>query len=232
MTGLLASVATLAEMETARRGGADIVDLKNPARGALGAWPIAALKDAVALWSQWGERRPELSATIGDHPMAPATVLAAAASVAATGVPLVKLGVFADGDPAACFTALAPLATRTKLIAVFFGDLGPDPSLIARAAKARFHGVMLDTADKSAGGLRAYMSDDELRAFVAAAKAQGLLTGLAGSLKPADIVPLSPLAPDYLGFRGALCSGGRTGELQEDAVADVARLIRRRRRAA
>ncbi|MPT23059.1 MAG: hypothetical protein E2577_08660, partial [Starkeya sp.] len=36
--GLLASVTDLHEMELARAGGADIVDLKQPAFGALGAW--------------------------------------------------------------------------------------------------------------------------------------------------------------------------------------------------
>ena len=48
MTGLLASVATLEEAGQAVAWGADIVDLKDPARGALGAWEPAALRVAVA----------------------------------------------------------------------------------------------------------------------------------------------------------------------------------------
>ena len=37
ITGMLASVANLAEARLAAAGGADIVDLKNPVAGALGA---------------------------------------------------------------------------------------------------------------------------------------------------------------------------------------------------
>jgi len=44
-----------------------------------------------------------------------------------------------------------------------------------------------------------------LKYFVRQARACGLLTGLAGSLKLADIQPLLKLGPDYLGFRSALC---------------------------
>ena len=39
----------------------------------------------------------------------------------------------------------------------------------------------------------------------AGAVPKGLLTGLAGSLEAADVPRLLLLAPDYLGFRGALC---------------------------
>ena len=47
MTGLLASVATLEEAEQAVAWDADIVDLKDPAKGALGAWSEAGLREAV-----------------------------------------------------------------------------------------------------------------------------------------------------------------------------------------
>jgi uncharacterized protein (UPF0264 family) len=57
--------------------------------------------------------------------------------------------------------------------------------------------------------------------FVATARLNGLLTGLAGSLGLADIPPLAALGPDYLGFRGALCSGGRESALDPAALAAV-----------
>lgn len=231
MTGFLASVATLDEMDAVRIGCADIVDLKDPAKGALGAWDSSALEAAVARWRGWGSEAPQLSATIGDQPMRPGIVLAAAERVAATGVPLVKLGVLADGA-AACLAALRPLALRTRLIAVFFADLGVDLALVDAAADGGFAGVMVDTADKAAGGLRRHMDDAALAAFVAAARKRNLLTGLAGSLALADIAPLATLAPDYLGFRGALCAGGRTGRLDAEAVARVRDALKSRRAAA
>ncbi len=231
MTGLLASVATLDEMELVRAGGADIVDLKNPAQGALGAWETPELTAAVERWRTWMGPKPALSATIGDQPMAPELVRAAAERVAATGVPMVKLGLFA-GDVAGCLAVLQPLAERAQLIAVFFADRAPDFGLLPRIAAAGFRGAMLDTADKSAGGLRAHLSEPDLRRFVGAARGLGLLTGLAGSLKSDDVAPLAAIGPDYLGFRGALCEGGRTGRLHPAAMTSIRQALAESRQAA
>lgn len=232
MTGFLASVADLDEMELVREGGADIVDLKNPAQGALGAWNPERLAAAVARWSAWHGPKPELSATIGDQPMRPEIVTAAVEAVAATGVPLIKLGVFDHGDARACFDALRPLARRRLLIAVFFGDRSPDATLLDAVADAGFHGAMLDTAGKTGGSLRAHMSDAAIEAFVTRARALGLLTGLAGSLRLEDVAPLGGLRPDYLGFRGALCVGGRSGAIDVAAVERIAGAVKGRLRAA
>ncbi|MFG1462991.1 (5-formylfuran-3-yl)methyl phosphate synthase [Xanthobacter sp. DSM 24535] len=222
--GLLASVATLSEMELARRGGADILDLKDPAKGALGAWAVHDLEAAVAHWRALPEGRPPLSATVGDHPMVPDVLAQAVRSVAGTGVPLVKIGFFADADFSAmesCLAALAPLAREHRLIAVLFADRAPDFSLLPALKAAGFHGAMLDTADKGAGRLTDHLPLPRLRDFVAQAHALGLLTGLAGSLRLGDIAVLKALSPDYLGFRGALCGGARTDALDPAALARV-----------
>ncbi len=69
MTAMLASVRTLDEALLALAGGADIIDLKDPARGALGALDQATARNIVAAI---GGRAP-VSATIGDLPsMVPA----------------------------------------------------------------------------------------------------------------------------------------------------------------
>jgi uncharacterized protein (UPF0264 family) len=232
VTGFLASVANLEEMALVRAGGADIVDLKDPSQGALGAWDAGSLAEAVGLWRSWRAPKPMLSATIGDQPMQPEMVRAAAESVAASGVPIVKFGVFADGDAQACFAALAPLATHANLIAVFFGDLQPDIALLDSVSAAGFYGAMLDTADKAAGGLRHHMDQAAIGRFVSRAKALGLLTGLAGSLKLEDMPALIQLAPDYLGFRGALCSGGRVGRIDVERVERISGAVKESRRAA
>ena len=80
---------------------------------------------------------------------------------------------------------------------------------------------MLDTADKASGPLRRALPDAEIAEFVRRARALGLMTGLAGSLKLGDVAPLAAMAPDYLGFRGALCQGARTGRIDPAAVARV-----------
>ncbi|MFG1392626.1 (5-formylfuran-3-yl)methyl phosphate synthase [Xanthobacter agilis] len=228
--GFLASVANLEEMETALAFGVDIVDLKNPAEGALGAWPIAMIELALARWREHGNGS-NLSATVGDHPLDAATLAQAATRTAATGVPLVKIGFalpaqVAEAALAPCLFALAPIARDARLIAVLFADQAPDTSLVPAFAAAGFAGVMLDTADKTAGGLRHHLDPAALARFVDIARAHGLMTGLAGALKLADVAPLAALGPDYLGFRGALCAEGRTGALDPQRLAAVAGAVR------
>jgi uncharacterized protein (UPF0264 family) len=219
---LLASVATLTEVAVAIALGADIVDLKDPARGALGAWPTADLYRAVAAIGG----RCRASATVGDLAMEPEPLLAAARRTAATGVDIVKLGFFAGGDHRAIARALSP-ATRdgARLVAVLMADQAPDLGLAPALAQAGFWGVMLDTADKRAGGLRRHLSDATLGRFIDDARAAGLVTGLAGSLGLADIPALAALRPDYLGFRGALCGGDRTAGLTSAPFTAVRRAI-------
>lgn len=226
MTGLLASVATLEELALAAEGGADILDLKDPAAGALGAWPLARVADAVALSRTWTER-PRLSATVGDLPMIPATVTARVAKTRVYGVDLVKVGFVPDGDPVGCLDALAAETRRgTRLVAVLFADLWPDFRILETVARVGFAGAMLDTAGKNAGGLLRHKTIEEVARFTDDARHLGLLTGLAGSLALADIPALLRIGPDYLGFRTALCAGGdRRGSLDPAALAAVRRAI-------
>lgn len=229
MTRLLASVASLEELTLAARGGADILDLKDPKTGALGAWPLDSIVRAVDTARQWLIRAP-LSATVGDLPMIPAAVTRHVAETSACGVDYVKIGLFPSGDPAGCVAALAPEARRgTRIVAVLFADLWTDPgTLLPDIAKAGFAGAMLDTAEKGSGGLLRHKTKDGLARFLAQARGYGLLTGLAGSLRLDDIPALLPLAPDYLGFRTALCAGAdRGGALDPAALAAVRNAVPR-----
>ncbi len=79
---------------------------------------------------------------------------------------------------------------------------------------------MLDTAHKTGKTLRDWRKDGELREFAYRAKDRGLLSGLAASLRKEDVPPLLRMGPDYLGFRGALCSGSNRDQ-NLDAAAFV-----------
>lgn len=215
MTGMLASVADLAEARLAADAGVDIIDLKNPAAGALGALPVAEVARIVAAL---GKARP-VSATVGDLPMEPGTVVPAVAAMAATGVDYVKIGCFPGGDWAGVLQGLKPLAEQgIRLVAVLFGDAAPGLEWVQALAQAGFAGAMLDTADKTKGSLRMLCEPEYLREFVAATRRHGLLCGLAGSLRVADVPSLLALAPDYLGFRGALCGGDRKAQIDPEAI--------------
>ncbi len=222
MTLMLASVTGPAEAEIALAGGADIIDLKDPARGALGAVEHAMVRATVAAVAG---RRP-VSAVTGDMPMRPEVVVAAAEGMAAAGVDYVKQGIFPGGEPEQCIRALAPLAERARLVAVLFADRDPDFSLLPLLARAGFHAAMLDTADKSQGRLLDHTSLPRLRQFVASCREHRLLSGLAGALEAPDVPRLLVLEPGVLGFRGALCGGaGRTASIDPEAVREIRELI-------
>jgi uncharacterized protein (UPF0264 family) len=203
--------------------GADIVDAKNPAAGALGALPhatVAAIREALP-------SHIPVSATIGDLPADPATVVAAAGAMAATGCDIVKIGFFPGGDARATIRELGcSLARDTALVAVLLADAPFDRALVPALGEAGFAGVMLDTAGKDGRTLLDHWSAAGLESFIAEARAAGLMAGLAGSLRVAQIPRLLALAPDVLGFRGALCrASDRRDALDRSAMRAVRRAI-------
>ncbi|HKA65913.1 MAG TPA: (5-formylfuran-3-yl)methyl phosphate synthase [Methyloceanibacter sp.] len=227
MTLFLASVRDEGEAAIALLARADIIDLKEPRRGALGALDRDTTRNIVSLV---GGRTP-VSATIGDLPMRVETIGAAVLEKAACGVDYVKFGLFPDGDAQRCLDALYPLARQVPLIVVLFADRLPDFDAVAAAAAMGAAGIMLDTANKNSGSLLARLDPRLLASFVTQAKAHGLTVGLAGSLAAADVPELLPMAPDLLGFRGALCNGSRSASLDPAACAAIRTLIPERRQA-
>jgi (5-formylfuran-3-yl)methyl phosphate synthase len=209
MTRFLASVRDEREAALALAGGADIVDFKDPANGALGA----AAPEAIARGLAQLAGRVLTSATTGDCPLEPRILTEAARRTGAAGVDYVKVGLAPGPRLAACLEQLRVVARQHRLIAVFFADHGVPTEALAPLREAGFAGAMLDTFNKSTGSLRQHVDETDLARFVGAARHLALMTGLAGSLTLADIPALARVGPDVLGFRGALCEAGRGSAL-------------------
>jgi uncharacterized protein (UPF0264 family) len=224
MTGMLASVNSVAEALLVLSAGVDIIDLKQPALGALGALEITAVKqivDGIA-------GRCPISATIGDLPMQSEPVFNAIKAMAETGVDYIKIGFFPGDDWPGTINKLVELTGQNHaLIAVLFADSQPDLAIMRLLKEAGFTGVMLDTMNKKKGSLTKLMNKTEIGQFVTQTKALQLLCGLAGSLRLEDIPELIVYQPDYLGFRGALFQGhNRVGQLNKQAVVQIKRAIK------
>jgi uncharacterized protein (UPF0264 family) len=218
----LASVRNAEEACVAFAAGADVIDCKDPAAGALGRLGAKDISQVVAAVSALAP----VSATIGDSFASVAETVEAAEHVAATGVAIVKCGFFGTEQDVTAIAALASAKLgAARLFAVLMADRVQDFSLVPHLARAGFMGVMLDTAGKANGSLPDIMAPERLEAFIAIARAYHMAVGLAGSLKESDISPLVALSPDILGFRGALCADGRTGTLDEERVIRVRRAI-------
>ncbi len=218
MNQMLASVNSLEEAQTVLQADIDIIDLKQPKLGALGALDIQTVQ---AIVHKINHQKP-LSATIGDLPMQANLIVPAVKQMANTGVDYIKIGFFPAPDWTDIITALKPLAENSKLIAVLFADQHPDLNSIPKFSTAGFHGIMLDTMNKSSSSLTQVLDFSKIKQFVSLAKQYQLFCGLAGSLRVADIPQLLPLKADYLGFRGALCANHqRTKALDYHAIRTV-----------
>lgn len=219
MNKMLASVNCLSEAIMAEQANVDIIDLKQPALGALGALETSLVNTIV----NSPELSKAISATVGDLPMQADIIFAAVEKMAATGVDYVKIGFFPEGDWLPVIQQLQPLTkTGIQLIAVLFADQNPNLDSIKDFAQAGFSGVMLDTMNKQNGSLTQVMPLKEIQTFVENSKKYKLLCGLAGSLRLQDIARLKPLQADYLGFRGALCNQHqRTSALDQQALHSI-----------
>ncbi|MEE9552228.1 MAG: (5-formylfuran-3-yl)methyl phosphate synthase [Gammaproteobacteria bacterium] len=199
---MLASVSNVNEAEIVLNAGVDIIDIKDPGKGALGAVRHSIVNDIVNKIAG----RCLTSATIGDLPMHAEHIAGAISAMAETGVDIVKVGVFSETLPTEVLSAITRQAENNiDIVMVFFADKNPTLGSITMLDNACIMGVMLDTANKNNGSLTSVMNDTTLRQFIECAHSAGLKAGLAGALRGNDVAQLLKLEPDYLGFRGALC---------------------------
>ena len=222
-TQMLASVVSAEEAAIVLDAGVDIVDLKNPAEGALGALPLDTIEAIVKVV----DGRAVVSATIGDQPMEPELLVRKVRAMLATGVDVVKIGFFGQSAHRECLQSLQVItAGGARLIAVLFADTAPDFNLLEKIAAAGFYGVMLDTAHKNGRHLLDHCSLAALADFVAKARSLGLQSGLAGALGKAQLADLQKLHPSYLGFRSALCDQSqRTATLNSAQVCELVEML-------
>ena len=203
MVKWLASVQSVREAQALLPISPDILDIKDPTKGALGALNVDKVREIVSIIAG----RCLTSATIGDLPMQASIISAAMTLMATSGVDYIKVAVFPDAQLSQCLHDLADSikTLRIPVIAVIFADKPINMSYMPLLAQHGFYGVIVDTAIKNSGHLLNYWDINILTTFIATAQRHQLICGLAGALRADDIQALIPLGADYLGFRSALC---------------------------
>ena len=225
MTKLLISVRDAAEAESALAGGADLIDIKEPTRGPLGPADTATIRAIVA---QVAGRAP-VSAAMGELSAGHRLESSLGGQVRYAKFGLAGEARVSDWARRAQ-AAIATLPPGVTAVGVAYADWkaasAPDPwDVLACAPSLGCGAVLLDTFDKTGGPLGGYLSRAALEKFVAAAHAAGLVCVVAGGLGRKEIAEILPLAPHYVGVRGAAASGGRTGRLDADRVRQLAELV-------
>jgi uncharacterized protein (UPF0264 family) len=230
---LLVSVRLASEADSALAGGADIIDAKEPSRGALGSVSPPTL---AAIMSRVPADRP-FSAALGDVSTLEAMVqtLGSLELPPRHGPTYLKVGFAGVRSPKLLRAVLTEAVRRTalhassaSLIAVAYADAeraeSVSPEIIAQLAQETgARGILIDTHVKDGKRLVDWWSPDRLTGWVAKAQAEGLLVGVAGALGTGDIAAVASANPDVIGFRGAACMSGRLGTISADRVAELRR---------
>ncbi|WP_309492559.1 (5-formylfuran-3-yl)methyl phosphate synthase [Candidatus Hecatella orcuttiae] len=211
---LLVSVVDKAEALEAAKGGAHIVDVKNPEEGALGAnfpWIIRQVRKSIL-------SQVEVSATLGDLPYLPGTASLAALGAAASGANYVKAGLYGVKtveEAVKLLTgvrkALEGLKPKVQTIAAGYADyetwgcLSPWKLPLA-AYKAEVDGLMVDVKRKNLQNLFDHVHLGELKLFVQEAHTYGLKVALAGGLTAENLEALRDTSVDIVGVRRSVLS--------------------------
>ncbi|OED30041.1 (5-formylfuran-3-yl)methyl phosphate synthase [Methanosphaera sp. WGK6] len=225
---LLVSAINLEEAKEARLGGADILDVKNPKEGSLGAnfpWVIREI-------SEYANNEIIVSTTIGDVPYKPGTVSLAALGCATAGSNYVKVGLYGpeNYDEAvevmnAVVKTINEYDDTITVVACGYADAykigSVESEFIPKVAyDSGCDLAMLDTYIKDGHRLTDHLNKEQLKNFVDEAHEYKLKVALAGSVNSGDIPLLKEINCDIMGVRGCVCSGGdrNTGTINQELV--------------
>jgi uncharacterized protein (UPF0264 family) len=209
--GLLVSVRSVDEATAALKAGADLIDVKDPTRGALG---MAEAEVVGGVLKAVGSKVP-VSAALGEW--SPDAITHA---VWHLELPLnyVKWGLAGytahPGWGEDLLDTRRQVSARTQVVAVAYADHAKAKSIapaeVAKFAKRyRYAAFLLDTYSKDGKSLLDHMKAADVVELVQSLKKGGVKVAVGGSLKLEHLKHILPAEPDWVAVRGAVCVGGK-----------------------
>lgn len=231
---LLISVRDAEEALAAVTGGADIIDVKEPAHGSLGRAAGQTI-DAIGVQLEAAGYTGPLSAALGE--------LRNLRDLSAMDLPRqsltwMKVGLSGSGPSwRQHWTALRDRISESspaELIAVVYADWkgcsAPPPEEIVEFAIAQGSpGILFDTFEKRGTTLLDHLSRGELEELLLRIQTVGRFVALAGSIGLPQLDDLIDVRPDILAVRSAVCRGGRQGRVDTELVASLRSAIHRQK---
>lgn len=219
--GLLVSVRSADEVGAALSGGADVIDVKEPAKGPLApaeAEVVAAIIDAV-------KGKAPVSAAMGEW--SPNAITEAHWHLELK-LNYVKWGLAGysphPGWGEDLLDTRRQLPVGMEMVAVAYADWerakSVSPQELAKFAKRfRFKAFLLDTWGKDGKTLLDFMTAAEVIELVDSLKRLFITVAIGGSLRPEHVRQLRAAAPDYFAVRTSVCAAGK-----RDGVIDATRV--------
>lgn len=235
ITKLLVSPKNVEEGKKLSSMNVDIVDVKNPREGSLGAnypWVISKIREEVS-------NEIPVSAAIGDFPHLPGSASLAALGASKAGANIIKVGLMGSKtkDEANFLmkkvkNALNEGKKSPKVVVCAYGDfkrantINPSNLIeIGKISKANY--IMMDTAIKGGKPLTNFVPKKKLSKLIKKAHKNNLKVAVAGSLGIKKISELKTLEPDVIGVRGAACEeGNRKKEISKTKIQELKNIIK------
>ena len=211
MPGLLISVRSADEVEAALKGGADLIDVKEPARGPLG---IAEAEVVSAVVAKVKKRVP-VSAALGEW--TPNAITEAHWHLELK-LDYVKWGLAGyaatPGWGEDLLDTRRELPAGMEMVAVAYADWEraksvPPAELIKFAKRYRFKAFLLDTWGKDGKTLLDFLKPPAIAELIESVGRVGMKSAIGGSLRPEQVKQLKGATPDYFAVRASACAGGK-----------------------
>src|SRR5262245_14569318 len=220
-TGLLVSVRSRDEVEAALAGGADLIDVKEPAKGAL----APAEAEVVAAVIEKVKGRVPVSAALGEW--SPNAITDAHWHLELK-LNYVKWGLAGyssrPGWGEDLLDTRRELPVGMEMVAVAYADWEraksvPPGELVKFAKRFRFRAFLLDTFGKDGKTLLDFVKPPVVAELVESLRRVGVKVALGGSLRPEQVKQLKGVNPDWYAVRTSACAGGK-----RDGVIDPSRV--------
>jgi uncharacterized protein (UPF0264 family) len=215
MSKLLVSVRSVREAEIALCGGAALIDVKEPAAGALGRSDSATIEAVIKFIAG----RRSVSAALGELSLAPAPPALRGLRFAKWGLAGCRSRSDWRRDLARARQELRATSPGCELVAVAYADWvraeAPPPRAVCDFACEQSCGAFLvDTWCKDGTTLLDWLSVEALGGLTEACTTAGVGVALAGSLGIPQIDRLRALEPEWFAVRGLVC----TGRLRDQSI--------------
>lgn len=241
MVKILISPINEEEIIETLKGEPDIIDIKNPKEGSLGASFPWIIKNAYCIINEYlksinFKKEIKLSAVIGDFPNLPGSASLAALGAAVCGADYIKIGLMGPSNEEEALNIIKNVVksvkeydNNKKVVISGYADFkyikkSINPLILPKLCNyASADVVMVDTAIKNGKSLFDNLSINEIGEFIDISHEYNLEVAIAGSLKFEDLKIIKKLNPDIIGVRSMVCENfdRNNGKIQSNFIKQI-----------
>ena len=223
MIKILGSIKNTEEASIISKFNFDIIDIKNIDDGALGYVGDEEVKSISGKINH-----KTLSVTAGNqiHPNTK-TMMNRLQLLSTLGIKYIKIGIFDIELIKEHVSFLEKTSLyNIKKVGVLFADQKLDLTKIKNICDLNYDGFMIDTIHKSSYCTLDILDNNLINEFVSECHKLKKFCGLAGSMTFKNIENAMSFKPDFIGYRGALCTSANRNNLDGSKCASIIKKVK------